>query len=159
MGAHVRSNLSYMTCVRLLISSRAGTIRIFISEKTYFLHACETCYELPSNTSTMVKTALRRRGSRFSYFYNSGFILKFQRQIIFSLKNVKMSCKRLNFDFRGILNLDVKTESGCYHIMNTGSRSYLTLKTGSDRNTRILNPACQVLKKCWNLLFNTLVEA
>ena len=25
----------------------------FLSEKTFFLHACATCYELPSNINTM----------------------------------------------------------------------------------------------------------
>ena len=40
IGANVRSNLRYLTCKRLLFSSRAV--------------ACATCYELPSNISTMV---------------------------------------------------------------------------------------------------------
>ena len=34
IGAHVRSNLSYLTCIRLFISS--GTYRVFLPEKTYF---------------------------------------------------------------------------------------------------------------------------
>ena len=47
------SNLCYLTNVRLLISSRAGINGIFLSEKTFFLHACATCYELLSNVSIM----------------------------------------------------------------------------------------------------------
>ena len=31
-------------------------IERFISEKTYFLHACATCFKLPSNISTVVHT-------------------------------------------------------------------------------------------------------
>ena len=29
-------NLCYLTCIRLLISSRAGTNQVFLPEKTYF---------------------------------------------------------------------------------------------------------------------------
>ena len=36
IGAHGRSNFCYLTCIRLLISSREGTNRIFLSENTYF---------------------------------------------------------------------------------------------------------------------------
>ena len=36
IGAHVRSNLCYLICLRHLIRSRAVTNRISISEKTYF---------------------------------------------------------------------------------------------------------------------------
>ena len=52
IGAHVRSNLWYLTCVRLLISSRAGTNRVFLPELIIH-HACATLNELPSNISTM----------------------------------------------------------------------------------------------------------
>ena len=52
-GAHVRSNLSCLTCLRHLIRSRALSNQIFSSEKTLLLHACATCSELPSNKCTM----------------------------------------------------------------------------------------------------------
>ena len=35
-GAHVRSNLCYLTYKRRLIRSRVGTNRVFLPEKTYF---------------------------------------------------------------------------------------------------------------------------
>ena len=55
IGANVRSNLSYLICSRHLIRSRNVTDRIFFSPKiTIFLHACDTCSELPSNISTIV---------------------------------------------------------------------------------------------------------
>ena len=44
IGAHLRSNLCYLICLRDLIRSRAVS---------YFLHASPTCSELPSNMSTM----------------------------------------------------------------------------------------------------------
>ena len=37
IGAHVRSKLCYLTCMRLLISSRADINRVILTEKTYFL--------------------------------------------------------------------------------------------------------------------------
>ena len=41
IGAHVRSNLCYLICLRYLIRSRAVTNRIFFSPKrSIFLHAC-----------------------------------------------------------------------------------------------------------------------
>ena len=44
IDARVRSNLCYLTCPRLLISSRAVTNRIFFYPKRpIFLHACATC--------------------------------------------------------------------------------------------------------------------
>ena len=48
IGSHERKNLCYLICLRSLIRSRAGTNRIF------FLHACATCSELPSNIDTML---------------------------------------------------------------------------------------------------------
>ena len=35
-GAHVRRNISYSTCSRHLITSRAVTIRVFLPEMTHF---------------------------------------------------------------------------------------------------------------------------
>ena len=52
-GAHVRWNLYYSTWLRHLIRPKAVPTRIFLSEKTYFLHACATCSELPSYISIM----------------------------------------------------------------------------------------------------------
>ena len=52
-GAHVRRNICYSTSSRYLITSRAVTNRVFLPEKTHFLHACATCNEIPSNISTM----------------------------------------------------------------------------------------------------------
>ena len=52
--AHVRSNFRYQTCLRHLIRTRAVTIGFFFSPKrSIFLHACETCSELPSDIITM----------------------------------------------------------------------------------------------------------
>ena len=63
-GAHVRSNLCYLICLRLLISSRAGTNQIFLSERPIFLHT-----ELPSNISTigMHHEPRRPEGSRLVF--------------------------------------------------------------------------------------------
>ena len=63
IGAHVRSNLCYLTYLRTLISSRVGTNRIFLSEKTYIPSCVRTCSVLPSNKSTMDPT--------FSYYTTS----------------------------------------------------------------------------------------
>ena len=54
-GAQVKSNLCYLTCLRRFIRSRAVTNRIiFFSPKIpIFLHACASCYDLPSNINTM----------------------------------------------------------------------------------------------------------
>ena len=50
IDAQVKRNLCYSTCLRHLISSRAVTNRIFLSEKKPILfNACATSYELPSN--------------------------------------------------------------------------------------------------------------
>ena len=51
IGAHVRSNLCYLIFLRHLLRSRTVTI---VSEKTTFLYAGATCFELPSNTRTMI---------------------------------------------------------------------------------------------------------
>ena len=58
LGAHVRSNLCHLTCIRLLISSRVSTNRVYLPEKTYFHHLCATFNELPSHISTMVHSTL-----------------------------------------------------------------------------------------------------
>ena len=50
-GAHITRNISYSTCSRHLISSRAVTNRVFYPKRPNFLHACATCIELPSNIS------------------------------------------------------------------------------------------------------------
>ena len=57
LGAQVRKNLCFFTCIRLFISSRAGTNRVFLPEKKpIFHHACATFNELPSNMGTMSKS-------------------------------------------------------------------------------------------------------
>ena len=48
-GAHVKRNFCYSTCLRQSISSRAVTNRIIFIQKV-----CATCYDVPSNISTMV---------------------------------------------------------------------------------------------------------
>ena len=53
IGAHVWRNDCYSTCSRHLVTSRAVTNRIFYLKSPFFLHACVTCYELPSNIDTM----------------------------------------------------------------------------------------------------------
>ena len=54
IGAHVKRNLCCSTCLRHLISSTAAQIGYFYPKRHIFLHGCATCYELPSNISTMV---------------------------------------------------------------------------------------------------------
>ena len=52
VGAHVRRDLCYLTCLRHLFKSKGVKNRIsFSTEKTYFP---ATYSELPSNISTMV---------------------------------------------------------------------------------------------------------
>ena len=53
-GAHVRSNLYYFMCLRHFIISRVVTSDIFSPKTHIFLYAHATCFELPSNISTMV---------------------------------------------------------------------------------------------------------
>ena len=55
-GAHVRSILCTLICLRHLIRSRAVTDPFFSPKRPNFLHVCTTCSELPSNISTMGKT-------------------------------------------------------------------------------------------------------
>ena len=56
IGAQVERNLSYWTCLRHLFRSSAVTNRVFLSEKTYFFHACAAFSELPSDISTVYRT-------------------------------------------------------------------------------------------------------
>ena len=59
-GAHVSNNLCYLTWLRHLIRPRAVTNRIFFCRKIpVFIHSCATCFELPSNLSTMGTSDLR----------------------------------------------------------------------------------------------------
>ena len=66
IGAHVRSNLCYLTCFRHLISSRAVTNRFFSPKRPLYLYACAKRSELPSNISTIGKVGLFC-GSLFMY--------------------------------------------------------------------------------------------
>ena len=57
IGAHVRSNFSYLICLRHLIISKAVANRILQNPKRpIFLQACAKCSELPSNINTMAIT-------------------------------------------------------------------------------------------------------
>ena len=53
MVAHVRNSFCFLICLKQFIRSRAVTNRIFFSEKTYFLHACATYPQLPSDISAL----------------------------------------------------------------------------------------------------------
>ena len=70
IDAHVRSNLFYLICIRLMISSRAGKKSdIFIRKRPiFFYHACAICKELPSNIrsmySSMVNEVLHMNSAR-----------------------------------------------------------------------------------------------
>ena len=56
VGAHVRSNICHLICLRDLIKSRAVTNRIFFSpNRPIFLHGCATCSKLSSNISSMIR--------------------------------------------------------------------------------------------------------
>ena len=52
-GAHVRSNLCYLTCLRLLIKREPAQIGYFSPKRPFFDHACATCTELPSNVTML----------------------------------------------------------------------------------------------------------
>ena len=52
IGAHVKSSLCYLICLRHLTSLGVVKNRIFFLRPN-FLHACATYFELPSNISTM----------------------------------------------------------------------------------------------------------
>ena len=57
IGAHVKSNLYYLTCCRHLIRSMIVTNLIFVLRKDIFaFHVRAICAELPSNISTLVLT-------------------------------------------------------------------------------------------------------
>ena len=54
IGAHARSNLCYLNCLRHLIRLRAiKNLIFFLQERPIFLDTCATCSELPSNISTI----------------------------------------------------------------------------------------------------------
>ena len=53
IDAHIRGNHYYFIWLRHLMRSRGVTNQIFFSGKIC-LHACVTCFELPSNISTML---------------------------------------------------------------------------------------------------------
>ena len=42
-------------CKAFVKIERSGKSDFFLSEQTFFLHACTTCSELPSNISTMAE--------------------------------------------------------------------------------------------------------
>ena len=53
IGAHVRRNLCYLICLRLLIRSRVVTNRFFSPKICIFLYARASFTDLPSNISSM----------------------------------------------------------------------------------------------------------
>ena len=61
IGVHIRRLLWHLICLRHFLRSREVTIRIFFfSEKNpILLHACATCFELPSNICAMHLKGLR----------------------------------------------------------------------------------------------------
>ena len=55
VGAHMKSNLCYLICLRYLIRSRAVLNRLIFSPKIpIFLHACVWCSELLSSIRSMI---------------------------------------------------------------------------------------------------------
>ena len=57
ISAHTVAVSLNLICIRQLIRARAVQNRIFFPiKKTIFLNACATCFELPSNISTMGAT-------------------------------------------------------------------------------------------------------
>ena len=54
LGAHVRSNLSYLICLTHLIRSRAAINWILSPNRHIFLNACATFSGLPHNISALV---------------------------------------------------------------------------------------------------------
>ena len=65
IGAHDRSIICYLICLRHLNRPRAVTIWIFSPERPIILHECATRAELPSNIST-----IDRLGSHWSFLYH-----------------------------------------------------------------------------------------
>ena len=60
IGAQVGNNICNLICLRHLFISRTVTNQIFFSRTDYFfLHACATCFELPSKYQSEERT-LRR---------------------------------------------------------------------------------------------------
>ena len=71
MSAQVRSNLCYLICLRHFIRSRKVTNR-FVIRKDFFVPACATCTELPSNMNTMTLPVFEFRAfSIFSFLLHS----------------------------------------------------------------------------------------
>ena len=69
IGVRVRSKLSYLLCLKHVIRSREQShIGYFISENPYFLHACATKSDLPSNMGTMVEGIYANRAYNLSGF-------------------------------------------------------------------------------------------
>ena len=56
IGAHVWSNACSLIRLRHLNRSRAITNRFLSPKRQIFLHACASCSEVSSNTSTVVPT-------------------------------------------------------------------------------------------------------
>ena len=66
IGAHERINLCYLTCIRLLISSRAVTHRIFF----YFPSCLRNMFALLSYISTMLRGPVEiSKVKDFKYYY------------------------------------------------------------------------------------------
>ena len=58
IGAQVRSNLCYLTCLRYLIRSRNVTNpNLFFRKRPIFLHVCTTYSKVPCNISSPIFTS------------------------------------------------------------------------------------------------------
>ena len=67
IGAHVRSNLSYLICLGRLIRPRLVSRWMFSPKRTIFLHACAPCSELPSYIISIHQTCIIIK--KFVFFF------------------------------------------------------------------------------------------
>ena len=60
IGAHVSSEIGYLICLRhfFLDIESSHKSEFFYSKNLLFCYTCATCYDLPSNISTMIYTKI-----------------------------------------------------------------------------------------------------
>ena len=143
IGAQVRSHLCYL--IRLM-RSREVTNREFYPKWLFFVHACATCSELPSNISIMDqnhKIAMRPHatildGNSDYVAHDWGKIGLFGEKIIRHVNGFGLIKWQwlLNFCANSELPNDLRTMRGpgrvsdpVFPVVWSGSRSYIYLKS------------------------------
>ena len=88
IDSRVRSNISYLVCLRHLIRLIAVSNRIFFPKRPIFLCVCATQSELPTTISIMPNPICNKNGSKSVFKH---FTLHVSGMHTLTLKNGKIS--------------------------------------------------------------------